>query len=656
MNLETKGRICQQLEKKVKELEGALSMTNEKRFKLQDTIGSMEKELQVTKAEISKISFDEQTWYGNKHIPFKNTNLGQQTTCTKALTKPTNSTLSLSNPEMHKVIVKSNDGLDQFTKLVFPMATKNDFIPLKRTFLSNPDYKSDQLMYNSEIDTWLTSYQNIGEIQNRLKFLKRAFKSLSKRMLHADDLSKAIPFSVLANYFAKSSKHNSMSSIDLKTHGMNKRNCSKLKNNFTRKNIMHDLRQYAIDSANNTIKTPSQSRLNTRISNCMLQFSNNINLSTNILKISGNHDALTTSNSKVNQSANNSGKSSGLHVTNIHTPNFPFINRQQPIIKFKNNSIKKVEKLMTNGFPTNALNTSQKNSLFVSKLTNTKLVKNPSCNFQNDLQLNTPRNSMNKINMINARQRLADEINFNKIQKQSNILNKKSYSKNIAAFYEHNRKHCSSSSSRRSNLNEFNQLEKRPASAIPLPSYNKRTRQQCPLCKIKSHIPNINAHSKEKNNLLYNKIERYTFPSNTSSHDNILQSQFQPFKNDTKSQRTCMPLYRNYVQCEAITQMRNQLNEENKMKKTMNENNIKQAQTPLTKLQTTNQFYSVVNKEDISLYNSQGSSTESTESNMTIATVRKCSKFINNVKNISHYINQKYKNDYVNNDKKEYVL
>lgn len=44
------------MEKEVKELESNLIMTNEKRFKLQETIGSMEKELQSTKAHVNQLA------------------------------------------------------------------------------------------------------------------------------------------------------------------------------------------------------------------------------------------------------------------------------------------------------------------------------------------------------------------------------------------------------------------------------------------------------------------------------------------------------------------------------------------------------------------------------------------------------------------------
>lgn len=44
------------MEKKIRELETTLSETNEKRYKLQDTVGCMEKELQSTKAHINQIA------------------------------------------------------------------------------------------------------------------------------------------------------------------------------------------------------------------------------------------------------------------------------------------------------------------------------------------------------------------------------------------------------------------------------------------------------------------------------------------------------------------------------------------------------------------------------------------------------------------------
>ncbi|XP_022902540.2 putative leucine-rich repeat-containing protein DDB_G0290503 isoform X1 [Onthophagus taurus] len=61
-NLDSKGRLCVKLEKKVKDLESTLSDTNAKRFKLQESVGSMEKELQTTKAHINQIA-DMQTRY-----------------------------------------------------------------------------------------------------------------------------------------------------------------------------------------------------------------------------------------------------------------------------------------------------------------------------------------------------------------------------------------------------------------------------------------------------------------------------------------------------------------------------------------------------------------------------------------------------------------
>lgn len=55
-NLEDKAKLCYKLEKKIRDLESSLSETNEKRYKLQDTVGCMEKELQSTKAHINQIA------------------------------------------------------------------------------------------------------------------------------------------------------------------------------------------------------------------------------------------------------------------------------------------------------------------------------------------------------------------------------------------------------------------------------------------------------------------------------------------------------------------------------------------------------------------------------------------------------------------------
>lgn len=54
--IDLRERQISKLEKEVKELEANLIMTNEKRFKLQETIGSMEKELQSTKAHVNQLA------------------------------------------------------------------------------------------------------------------------------------------------------------------------------------------------------------------------------------------------------------------------------------------------------------------------------------------------------------------------------------------------------------------------------------------------------------------------------------------------------------------------------------------------------------------------------------------------------------------------
>lgn len=54
--IDTRERQMSKLEKANRELEQNLMLTNEKRFKLQETIGSMEKELQSTKAHVNQLA------------------------------------------------------------------------------------------------------------------------------------------------------------------------------------------------------------------------------------------------------------------------------------------------------------------------------------------------------------------------------------------------------------------------------------------------------------------------------------------------------------------------------------------------------------------------------------------------------------------------
>lgn len=54
--IDTRERQLSKLEKENRELEQNLRLTNEKRFKLQETIGSMEKELQSTKAHVNQLA------------------------------------------------------------------------------------------------------------------------------------------------------------------------------------------------------------------------------------------------------------------------------------------------------------------------------------------------------------------------------------------------------------------------------------------------------------------------------------------------------------------------------------------------------------------------------------------------------------------------
>ncbi|XP_018331754.1 myosin-9-like isoform X2 [Agrilus planipennis] len=55
-HLEQKSKMLIRQDKKIKDLKDTLSSTNEKRYKLQDTLGAMEKELQSTKAHVSRMS------------------------------------------------------------------------------------------------------------------------------------------------------------------------------------------------------------------------------------------------------------------------------------------------------------------------------------------------------------------------------------------------------------------------------------------------------------------------------------------------------------------------------------------------------------------------------------------------------------------------
>ncbi|GJQ81192.1 hypothetical protein Trydic_g23361 [Trypoxylus dichotomus] len=85
-HLDDKNKLCYKLEKKIRELETTLSETNEKRYKLQDTVGCMEKELQSTKAHINQIA-EMQTRY-DIGMPQLNHDVKQQPTKLKASPSP----------------------------------------------------------------------------------------------------------------------------------------------------------------------------------------------------------------------------------------------------------------------------------------------------------------------------------------------------------------------------------------------------------------------------------------------------------------------------------------------------------------------------------------------------------------------------------------
>ncbi|XP_030745813.1 myosin-10-like isoform X2 [Sitophilus oryzae] len=75
--IDLRERQINKLEKEVRELEANLMMTNEKRFKLQETIGAMEKELQSTKAHVNQLA-DINTRYETQFRYLNNVNAPQR--------------------------------------------------------------------------------------------------------------------------------------------------------------------------------------------------------------------------------------------------------------------------------------------------------------------------------------------------------------------------------------------------------------------------------------------------------------------------------------------------------------------------------------------------------------------------------------------------
>lgn len=79
--IDMRERQISKLEKENRELEQNLMLTNEKRFKLQETIGSMEKELQSTKAHVNQLAdintrYEVGMKYTNKNKSAKHRPLG----------------------------------------------------------------------------------------------------------------------------------------------------------------------------------------------------------------------------------------------------------------------------------------------------------------------------------------------------------------------------------------------------------------------------------------------------------------------------------------------------------------------------------------------------------------------------------------------------
>ncbi|KAK4887218.1 hypothetical protein RN001_003489 [Aquatica leii] len=197
MNLETKGRACDQLEKMIRELEYSLSLTNEKRFKLQESIGAMEKELQSTKARIINMTPEAKTSrYGivnsSRNIS-RQKSLGNKYFFTRAQ-KTTNPNTVLHSP----VPLTTNN---RPTTTNYPAYSYQNESKFSRDFTksvsSNSSCDSENNLDGTAVRSWLNSYKNIEDIQKRLKFLKRASNSLSEKMMKQDLQLKQHP---LQNY------------------------------------------------------------------------------------------------------------------------------------------------------------------------------------------------------------------------------------------------------------------------------------------------------------------------------------------------------------------------------------------------------------------------------------------------------------------------
>ncbi|XP_031341805.1 COP1-interactive protein 1-like isoform X1 [Photinus pyralis] len=165
MNLNSKERENEAQVKRIHELEHSLSIANEKRFKLQDAVGVMEKELQLTKAQLKGAPPSSSSWYDTAS-PRKFTlpkNRSSFTYSNRAkIGRPTSPTYGSQPPR--------TSTLNFATSAQAP--TDAD--------------ASSHYLESEVVRSWLSSYQNVDDIQKRLKFLKHAFASLSRKMVVQD--------------------------------------------------------------------------------------------------------------------------------------------------------------------------------------------------------------------------------------------------------------------------------------------------------------------------------------------------------------------------------------------------------------------------------------------------------------------------------------
>lgn len=159
----------------MKELEGALSATNEKRYKLQDTIGTMEKELQSTKAHVNQMA-DLQTRYAPTGMP----NNDQFNSLLKELDKRRRSMSQHYVPEKlyHEDLYDNNHELSAVLKSRNTNSSKalrelkdRDVIKTKRTlssFVSNLNFENTDKSISHGSANFVTSTTLIHSLSRKL--------------------------------------------------------------------------------------------------------------------------------------------------------------------------------------------------------------------------------------------------------------------------------------------------------------------------------------------------------------------------------------------------------------------------------------------------------------------------------------------------------